>query len=171
MGDVKTKIRLVPILLGVAFLFGAIRGGYLLGWPSGILLGVSLAFAAFLMWDAFRSDVRFRLISQDIQYSIDQVANERRMRAELNAVFVNDGRFSSLRPKFTQLKCTNITMTGSLPDSSSLNDVRVAISTNCPTVCEMALVSWNIHLRDSGEQINANDGRMGRDDPIGDDAG
>ena len=56
----------------------------------------------------------------------------------------------------------NITMSGSLPDASSLDDVRAAIADNCPTVCEMALVSWGIRLNDSGERIETNDGRMGQ---------
>ena len=134
MGTNKGKTRFIPILLGVAFALGAVRGGYLLGWPAGIVIGSFLAFSAFLLTDAFRSNASFKplrmvvascffcfalalivaptLISQDIQYSIDEVSNERKMRSELHKVFASDARFSSLRPNFTHLKCTNITMTG-----------------------------------------------------------
>jgi hypothetical protein len=154
------------------------------------MLGVFLAFAAFLVRDAFNSNARFRMfrriaavcffafvltfilvptwISQDVDYSIDQVANERKMRSELTNMFLADSRFSTLRPKFAHLKCTNIELSGSLPDSPSLDDARAAIADNCPTVCEVALVSWNVHLRDSGERIKTNDGRIGQQD-IGDD--
>ena len=184
MDDTKQPNQIVLVLLAAAFLLGVARGGYLLGWPAGVMLGVFLAVSGFLLTDAFRSSARLKplriiaascffcfvlafvvaptLISQDIQYSIDRVSNERKMRSELNNVFASDHRFSSLRPRFTQLKCTNITLTGSLPDSSSLDDVRAAIGDNCPTVCELALVSWNIRLTDSRKQIKVNDGRMGQ---------
>ena len=193
MGINKGKTRFVPILLGVAFALGFVRGGYLLGWPAGIVLGSLLAFSTFLLTDAFRSNASFKplrivvascffcfaiafivaptLISQDIQYSIDDVSNERKMRSELHRVFASDARFSSLRPNFTQLKCTSITMTGSLPDSSALDDVRAAIGDTCPTVCELALVSWNIRLDDSGEQVSTNDGRIGQNGAGDHDAG
>ena len=191
--DSQHPNRIALALLASVFLLGFARGGYLLGWPAGIMLGGFLAFSAFLLTDALRSTARFKplritaascffcfvgafvaaptLISQDIQYSIDRVSNERKMRSELNDVFANDQRFSSLRPHFTHLKCTNITLTGSLADSSSLDDVRIAIGDNCPTVCELALVSWNIRLNDSHKQIKVNDGRMGQHGSGGENAG
>ena len=190
MGDSINNRRFGFLAFSAAFLVGAIRGGYLLGWQSGLMLGLFLALATFLVWDAFSSsDMIHRLVavcfltflltftfvptwlSNDIQYSIDRTANERKMRSELTNVFAADTRFSSLRPKFTRLKCTNIELSGTLPDSLSLDDVRTAIAGNCPTVCELALVSWNVRLRDSGEQIRANGGRMGTQNSDGDDAG
>ena len=62
-------------------------------------------------------------------------------------------------------------MLGTLPDSISLDDARNAIGDNCPTVCEMALVSWKIRLDDSGKRIETNDGRMGQYGSGGEDAG
>ncbi len=184
MGNALGNTRLAPFLFCVAFVVGACRGGYLFGWPAGLMLGGALAFSAFLLSDAFLSKSRFKTLgiaaascffcfvlavivaptwlSQDVQYSIDNISNERKMRSELHDVFDDDVRFSSLRSSFTQLKCMNITMSGSLPDASSLDDVRAAIADNCPTVCEMALVSWGIRLNDSGERIETNDGRMGQ---------
>ena len=190
MVDSANNQRLGFIAVGVAFLLGAFRGGYLLGWQAGLMLGVFLALAALAVWDAFSVNDMIRRfvavcffafllifilapnwLSEDIQYSIDRIANERKMRSELNNVFADDTRFSSLRPTFTHLKCTNIELSGTLPDSLSLDYARTAIGDNCPTVCEMALVSWNVRLRDSGEQIKTNDGRMSQWNSGGDDAG
>ena len=146
MGDSIKTFGVRFLVVSTAFLVGAFRGGYLLGWQSGLMLGVFLAMAAFLIWDAFSSNdmiqrfvavcffallLTFILVptwlSSDIQYSIDRTANERKMRSELSDVFAADTRFSSLRMKFTRLKCTNIELSGTLPNSQSLDDARAAL--------------------------------------------
>ena len=46
-------------MLCIVFLLGVLRGGYLLGWVAGIMLGVFLAFAAFLVFE--RIPIKFQI--------------------------------------------------------------------------------------------------------------
>ena len=176
-------IRAVVIFV-VLFLLGAFRGGFLFGWASGLFIGTCFGLSGLMLWDSFASKIRFDFLRQAVaiscfaflllfilvptwmfqsaNYSIDRTAIERKMRSELNEVFLDDSRFSSLRTEFTRLKGTHVSLTGNLPDSSAFDDARAAIGNSCPTVCEMAHVSWDIRLTDSHEHLKKNDGKMGQ---------
>lgn len=186
MSNMASNHTIAKMAIGLAFVLGCARGSYLFGFPAGIAFGALLTTAAVMTWDAFVAKSPFAVlrraiaicflafssavviaptwISPDFQYSIDEIANERKMQAELDEVFRSDERFSSLHPYFLHRKVTNVTLHGTLPDMHAVDDARTAIRNQCPTFCSRAHLSWNVRISESGNQFRTNEGRLDTDD-------
>ena len=155
-----------------------LRGNYLLGFGCGAVYvvialailwllarsrtptgGVSVMRAGFVV--AFALPVGYAMafpasINPDVQLFIDDQATDRRVRAQLAAVFASDPVYHDLSVSSVHRKGIIITVRGSLRTRTDLEQLRSRLAEECPTFCECSL-HWDVYLRDAEEPVSVPD--------------
>jgi hypothetical protein len=102
-------------------------------------------------------------INPELQYFIDDQKIARSVRSELNAVFASDSRFANLAVSTRQLKCVNVTISGSLNNRNELPPLRGRIYDECQHI-QKCILHWQITDRQTGSRIGQLDSTLlGRD--------